>query len=90
MYGLGVLVLATLLSCAPGAGEQVADPQPQSTPLPATELPASGGVSIARNSSCASDCQTQHDRCRVVTKGSRTCDEDRQRCLEICLQKKKK
>jgi hypothetical protein len=39
--------------------------------------------------SCVNECQVQHDQCRVATKGSRTCDEARQRCLEICLQKKK-
>ena len=42
------------------------------------------------NRSCASECQSAHDRCRVETKGSRTCDESRQRCLQVCLQKKKK
>lgn len=89
MYGLGLLALMTLSSSASATGRQIGEP-PQSSPLPAAELPASGGVSVARNSSCASDCQAQHDRCRVVTKGSRTCDEERQRCLEICLQKKKK
>ena len=40
--------------------------------------------------SCVSECQAQHDRCRVETKGSRTCDEVRQHCLQICLQKKRK
>jgi hypothetical protein len=40
--------------------------------------------------SCVSQCQAQHDRCRVETKGSRTCDEVRQHCLQICLQKKRK
>lgn len=40
--------------------------------------------------SCPSDCQAQHDRCRVETKGSRTCDEARQACLQVCLQKKRK
>lgn len=45
-------------------------------------------VLVAR--SCASECQARHDRCRVETKGSRACDEARQRCLQVCLQKKHK
>jgi len=47
-------------------------------------------VTVAQSPGCVSECQTQHDRCRVATKGSRSCDEERQRCLEICLQKKRK
>jgi len=52
------------------------------------EATASAPVIVAR--SCASECQSQHDRCRVETKGSRSCDEIRQRCLQVCLQRKKK
>lgn len=48
------------------------------------------GVVLVEGSSCASECQGQHDRCRVQTKGSSVCDAERQRCLEVCLQRKKK
>lgn len=45
---------------------------------------------LVQATSCASECQTQHDRCRVQTKGSPSCDAERQRCLEICLQRKRR
>ena len=41
-----------------------------------------------QSATCAADCQTHHDRCRVRTKGSSSCDAERQACLEKCLQKK--
>lgn len=47
-------------------------------------------IVVTQSASCASDCQAQHDRCRVQTKGSPSCDAERQYCLEICLQKKKR
>ena len=43
---------------------------------------------VVQSGTCAADCQTHHDRCRVRTKGSPTCDAERQACLEKCLQKK--
>ena len=49
------------------------------------------GVVVAESATtCAGECQGQHDRCRVQTKGSPSCDAERQRCLEICLHKKRK
>lgn len=45
---------------------------------------------VAENSSCVDQCQTSHDRCRISTKGSSACDDDRQRCLQQCLIRKRK
>jgi hypothetical protein len=89
MFGLAVAVLLALPTVATSAGLEAGTPGNAALPSTGDPMPPRG-VAVARNSSCVSDCQTQHDRCRVVTKGSRTCDEERQRCLEICLQKKKK
>ena len=52
-------------------------------------VPATGGPA-SQSSTCASECQTLHDRCRVQTKGSSVCDAERQRCLEVCLQRKRR
>ncbi len=43
---------------------------------------------VVQSSTCAAECQTHHDRCRVRTKGSSVCDGERQACLEKCLQRK--
>jgi hypothetical protein len=86
-----MLVLALLGALAATTGARAAEPAPAPNavaPGPSVPHEMSKPIIVAR--SCASECQAQHDRCRVVTKGSRTCDEERQRCLEICLQKKKK
>jgi hypothetical protein len=76
-----VLVLAMLGFAGATAGAHAAerDTTQGQTPSP---------LVVAK--SCVSECQAQHDRCRVETKGSRTCDEVRQHCLQICLRKKRK
>jgi hypothetical protein len=86
---IGVALIAVLcLSTAAQGGEPVADLPPVDAPRQATPAHAPPGIAVAQTTSCASECQAQHDRCRVQTKGSPSCDADRQRCLEICLQKK--
>jgi|LNFM01.1.fsa_nt_gb hypothetical protein len=84
--------LAAVIGWAASGGLAEAEPQKSAEPTPQSTVPASGAppVTVAQSAGCVSDCQAQHDRCRVATKGSRSCDEERQRCLEICLQKKKK
>ncbi len=52
-------------------------------------LPAERGPVVIAEDSCANACQTQHNQCRVTTKGSPACDEARQRCLQACIAKKK-
>jgi hypothetical protein len=49
----------------------------------------SAPVLVAEQSSCASTCQARHDQCRVATKGSPSCDSERQQCLQACLASKK-
>lgn len=60
--------------------------QPSSTAFPAVSAP----VVVAQDGSCANACQAQHDQCRVATKGSPNCDTARQRCLQSCIQNKRK
>ncbi len=86
------LILATLVGLSSGGGLTKAEPREPLTPMPlaTTPIQATPGIAVAGNASCVSQCQAQHDLCRVATKGSRSCDAERQRCLEICLQKKKK
>lgn len=81
------LALASLLAGACLAAEP--DPktfQPSPTALPAMVPP----VTVAQGNSCANACQTEHDQCRVVTKGSPSCDAQRQRCLQACIASKRK
>jgi hypothetical protein len=78
-----MLVLAMLGFAAAATGTRAAEPDTARQQAEMTKP-----LIVAR--SCASECQSQHDRCRVETKGSRTCDEVRQHCLQICLQKKRK
>ena len=60
--------------------------QPSATALPAVQAP----VIVAQDGSCANACQTQHDQCRVQTKGSPSCDVARQRCLQACIAGKRR
>jgi hypothetical protein len=45
---------------------------------------------VTQDASCASACQAEHDRCRLQTKGSPSCDAARQRCLQACLANKRR
>lgn len=59
------------------------------TPAPIV-ITGSTDAAAAQSSSCVDQCQANHDRCRVQTKGSPVCDAERQRCLEQCLIRKRK
>ena len=85
---LGLATTATLIA----RQQSTPGPAPRDTAAiaPAAAPQSRSPVLVAQSSSCAGECQAQHDRCRVQTKGSPSCDAERQRCLEICLQKKKK
>ncbi len=72
------------MSLAPVSAQDTLRPSPHA--LPAIQAPAV----IAQDGSCAGACQTRHDQCRVQTKGSPSCDTDRQRCLQACLAAKKR
>ena len=79
-----VLLLQGLLGLAVMAAE-TAELRPSPFALPAERAPV-----VKTQDSCANACQTGHDRCRVSTKGSPSCDEVRQRCLQACIANKKK
>lgn len=79
------LAIAVLLA----GGAMAADPQPMQ-PAPHA-LPAEGPpMTLVQGNSCANACQTEHDQCRVSTKGSPSCDAARQRCLQACIASKRK
>ena len=82
MFGI---VLAFSLAAPAWSGEP-ATLQPSATALPAVQAP----VIVAQDGSCANACQTQHDQCRVQTKGSPSCDVARQRCLQACIAGKRR
>lgn len=82
---MSALALAVLLSTAAKA----ADPSPLQ-PSPSAFPAVSAPVVVAQDGTCANSCQTQHDQCRVATKGSPTCDAERQRCLQACISSKRK
>ena len=63
---------------------ETAQLQPSPFALPAERAPI-----VVAEDSCANACQSQHNQCRVATKGSPACDEARQRCLQACIAKKK-
>lgn len=83
---LSGLVLGTVLASAAAAGGQQAS---GSASVPPRDL-AGGAMIVAQNNSCASACQAAHNRCRVETKGSPKCDEERQRCLQGCIAGKRR
>jgi hypothetical protein len=87
MLGLALLLLGMATSAVLAAEPSVV-PEPSPAKIIQSDTTYTKPLVVAR--SCAGECQAQHDRCRVETKGSRTCDEARQHCLQICLQKKKK
>ena len=92
IIGLALLGCMTLAAVAALVFAPGPEPAPPIAAVAETgRLPQSRpGVAIAESTTCASECQSQHDRCRVQTKGSPSCDGERQRCLEICLHKKRK
>lgn len=87
-----VIAVAASVVVAVRAGDANAPPVASNpvTAIAIPEQPASVTASpaAATNQSCAADCQTHHDRCRIRTKGSPSCDSERQACLQKCLQKK--
>ena len=82
---VGVL-LVVLAGSAPAVAGDRTPLQPSRSALPAISAP----VTVAQDTSCASACQARHDQCRVATKGSQSCDVERQRCLQACLNNKRR
>ena len=88
IFALALAVLVALPAAAYGETPAAVAPL-RDADTPMAVEPAAKSTVIAQSPTCASDCQAQHNRCRVQTKGSSACDAERQRCLEVCLQKKK-
>jgi hypothetical protein len=80
------LSLAALSISAVGNAAEPESLQPSPNARPAISAP----VLVAEQSSCANTCQARHDQCRVATKGSPSCDAQRQQCLRACLAKKQR
>ena len=80
----GLLVVS--LSSAAVMAQDLLPLRPSPNALPAIQAPAI----VAQDSTCAGACQAQHDQCRVQTKGSPSCDAERQRCLQACIAAKKR
>lgn len=82
-------VMGLVMAAACAVSAMAAEPaalQPSASSLPAIQAP----VIVAQDASCANACQSEHDRCRVQTKGSPSCDGARQRCLQACIASKRK
>ena len=82
---LAAFALVTTVAVAAHAAEP-APMQPAPSAFPAISSP----FIVAQDATCAATCQTEHDQCRVTTKGSASCDAARQRCLQACIASKKK
>lgn len=78
------LIVSAFLGLAVHAAE-TAELKPSPHAFPAERAPL-----ILVQDSCANLCQRQHDQCRVQTKGSPSCDRERQLCLQTCIAKKSK
>lgn len=83
-----VVFLLSLALLPMGAVSAAAEPE-NLHPSPNASPAISAPVLVAEQSSCANTCQTRHDQCRVATKGSPSCDTERQQCLQACLASKK-
>jgi hypothetical protein len=90
IVGMALVAYLGLTSMAGDDEPAPAPPAPHASPPAAQTLVQSPAVAVAQSTSCAGECQAEHDRCRVQTKGSPSCDAERQRCLEVCLKKKKR
>ena len=91
IIGLGLLGCMTLAAAAALVLAPATEPaRPIASAVTAGPPQSRPGVIVAESTTCAGECQGQHDRCRVQTKGSPSCDAERQRCLEVCLHKKRK
>jgi anti-sigma-K factor RskA len=40
---------------------------------------------VAQGNACVSACNSQHNQCRIATKGSSSCDSQLQACLRACI-----
>jgi len=40
---------------------------------------------IAAAKSCTAQCRSDHNQCRIRTKGNRRCDANLRRCLQRCI-----
>ena len=85
------IIAFAMLALAIGSGVTVVAARAAAEPATATGSQAVTvtPTPVSGNASCASTCQAHHDQCRVQTKGSSSCDAERQRCLQACLQKKR-
>ena len=86
----GLIVALALTSAVHAADPQTAAAAPPLQPAPTAFPAVSAPVVVTQDGTCATACQTEHDQCRVSTKGSPTCDIARQRCLQNCIAAKKK
>lgn len=48
---------------------------------------AAATATAADANSCAANCRSQHNQCRISTKGSANCDARLQQCLQSCLRR---
>jgi hypothetical protein len=87
-----ILIGSAMAALVVAAVSRAAEPPAPSTVAPATVTPPVAiqpkAALASETTSCATTCQTEHDRCRIQRKGSPSCDAERQACLEKCLQKK--
>jgi hypothetical protein len=86
LIGFAAALAFTLAVMAAEPSATAPPRQPSPTAFPAVTEP----MVVTQDTSCATACQTGHDQCRVATKGSPTCDAERQRCLRACIAAKKK
>jgi hypothetical protein len=87
--GVAIILLIGLAWAANGTDAVRSSLKPQTAIMTAPQY-ADRSTTPVQGPTCASECQTQHNQCRVQTKGSSSCDAQRQRCLEVCLQKRKR
>lgn len=89
--GIRGLWAAALIVALAGLGLHAATaPDRRADTPPETRMPVAVQSVVSDATTCATQCQVSHDRCRVQRKGSPSCDADRQLCLETCLRNKRR
>lgn len=53
----------------------------------AASLTAQPNIVVAQNPSCVAACNAQWNQCRIATKGSPSCDGQRQSCMQSCVRR---
>ncbi len=82
---MATLVGALLVPMLSAVSVHAATPDGKAGMPEADQRGAGAGLVVAN--SCAAQCRAEHNKCRIRTKGDRSCDAALNACLQSCRQR---